>query len=138
MAFTGRFDVQFLEDAVSRIQEHNARVAAELADTRNLDRKCAEAKHELRIGRRLQRGIKDGFIKWSNLTEKEKEIYALTEDDLLRKRLNMLVLKLGRGRTRGTNPENYVDLGTQRERDSVSNYLDGPRERPDTQRFERL
>ena len=86
----------------------------------------------------MQRGIKDGFIKWSNLTEKEKEIYALTEDDVLRKRVNTLVLKLGRGRARGKNPEDYVDLGTHRGRDSVSNYLDGTRERPDTQRFERL
>ena len=70
------------------------------------------------------------------MTEKEKEIYTLTEDDVLRKRVNTLVLRLGRGRARGENPEDYVDLGTHRERDSVSNYLDGPRERPDTQRFE--
>ena len=63
LAFTGRFDVQLLEDAVSRIKDHNARAAAELADKRNLGRACTEAKHGLRIGRRLQRGIKDGFIK---------------------------------------------------------------------------
>ena len=62
----------------------------------------------------------------------------MTEDDLLRKRVNMLVLKLGRGRIRGKNQEDYADLGTQRERDSVANYLDGLRERPGTQRFERL
>ena len=72
------------------------------------------------------------------MTEKEKQIYTETEDDVLRKRVNTLVLKLGRGRVRGKNPEDYVDVGTQRERDSVANYLDGPRERPDTQRFERL
>ena len=42
----------------------------------------------------------------------------------------------GRGRLRGENDNDYVDIGTNQDRGVVNQILDGKRLKPDTSRFD--
>ena len=56
-------------------------------------------------------------------------------DGTLKRKVNECVLEQGRGRLRGETPDDFVDIGTNRDRSVVARILDGPRSQPSTDRF---
>ena len=67
----------------------------------------------------------------------EQSLLQEAKDGTLKRKVNTAVLAIGRGRLRGDNDDDYVDIGTNRDRDVVTRILDGKRPKPDTSRFER-
>ena len=56
-------------------------------------------------------------------------------EDVLRVKANQCVLEQGRGRLRGSAPDDIVDIGPNKEFSFVSSVLDGPYKPPCINRF---
>ena len=102
-----------------------------------LKRHARQVQGELRYGRMLQHRE----AKYANFVEELSEdhlrILQETKDGTLKRKVNSAVLRTGRGRLRGATQHDYVDLGTNKDRNVVQRMLDGERPAPDTSRFNR-
>ena len=92
---------------------------------------------DLRYGKMLQRREKTCPDLVDTLQAWERRLLQETKDGTLKRKVNTAVMASGRGRLRGDNDDDYVDIGTNRERSVVARILDGQRPLPDTSRFER-
>ena len=112
-------------------EEVDAKREAELA------RKSRELKGHLRYGKILQRRVEryPGLV--NELEEWQYGILQEATNGTLKRKVNTAVMASGRGRLRGDNDDDYVDIGTNRDRGVVSHILDGKRPKPETSRFER-
>ena len=114
--------------APERVDEDRATVLA---------KRARKLKEDLRYGKTLQHreqkrpGLADSLEGW------EQRLLREAKDGSLKRKVNTAVLAIGRGRLRGDNDDDYVDIGTNRERSVVARILDGQRPLPETSRFER-
>ena len=101
------------------------------------DKKWAaqKAKDALRYARYLQRRIDQNRLERHACNRYERNLLEKFADGSLTATANHCVLEQGRGRLRGPDPDDYVDIGTNREFSFVTRVLDGPQRRPCTDRF---
>ena len=69
------------------------------------------------------------------LSPKDKDLLSRLHDGSLKKKVNLCVLEMGRGRLHGEGPNDFLDIGTNRDRSSVARVLDGERSMASTDRF---
>ena len=72
-----------------------------------------------------------------SFSEDERRILHDTTDGTLKRKVNEAVLRRGRGRPRGATDDDYLDMGTNRDRRQAPFILDGPKPAPNTGRCER-
>ena len=101
------------------------------------DKKLAaqKAKDALRYARYLQRRIDHNQLHWHMCNPYERNLLEKLADGSLKATANNCVLEQGRGRLRGADPDDYVDIGTNRDFSFVARVLDGPQPQPCTDRF---
>ena len=136
LSFTGNADPEFLNQALQP-QEKNS---ADERDDQDLDSAVTtrrrHVKEDLRYGKMLQRreekdpGMVHSLKKW------EARLLEETKDGTLKRKANTAVIEAGRGRLRGDNDDDYLDIGTNQDRGVVHHILDGKRLKPDTSRFD--
>ena len=136
LSYTGYFSEDFLQKALENIKDSSPALARDDAEgSQKAKKEAKQAKDDLRYANQLQK-----------MTEKNKEAYwsfsrdnqGLLEqlrDGTLKRKVNLCVMELGRGRLRGDNPDDFVDIGTNRDRSVVARILDGARSQPSTDRF---
>ena len=74
----------------------------------------------------------------TSLSDNQRRILSETKDGTLKRKVNDVALRSGRGRLRGETDADYIDIGTNRDRSVAQRVLDGEPAAPDTSRFERL
>ena len=95
-----------------------------------------QVKKDFRYGKMLQhREGKDPDMV-NTLRPWEQQLLKEAKDGTLKRKVNTAVIQAGRGRLRGENDNDYVDIGTNRDRGVVNQILDGKRLKPDTSRFD--
>ena len=85
------------------------------------------AKDKLRFARCLQ--------KRSDSSAQHRELLRDLQKGVLREEANRCVLEQGRGRLRGSAPDDFVDIGPNKAFSFVSSVLDGPYQPPCIDRF---
>ena len=127
LLYKGRFDPAFLEHALMKISS-SASEGTDCATKEELHRCASVAKHELRLSRKLQRDVSTGWRYRVDFTERARRVYREAQDGSLLRRVNDFMLQSGRGRLRGENDSDCLDIGQQR--------LDRDGEPVDTSRFQ--
>ena len=92
-------------------------------------------KQDLRYGKMLQRKAERDSRFAESLPEWQFRILQEAKDGTLKRKANTAVVQAGRGRLRGDNDDDYVDIGTNRGRGVVNQILDGKRPKQDLSRF---
>ena len=92
-------------------------------------------KQDLRYGKMLQRKAERDSRFAESLPEWQFRILQEAKDGTLKRKANTAVVQAGRGRLRGDNDDDYVDIGTNRDRGVVTQILDGKRPKQDLSRF---
>ena len=95
------------------------------------------AKDALRYARHLQRRIDQKALQWKHLHPCDRQLLRELADGSLLATANKRVLEQGRGRLRGDDPDDYLDIGTNQEISMVSEMLDGEQPLPSLERFRR-
>ena len=62
----------------------------------------------------------------------ERQLLIEAKDGTLKRKVNTAVIQAGRGRLRGENDNDYLDIGTNQDRGVVNQLLDGKRLKPDS------
>ena len=97
----------------------------------------ASTRRSLRYGKMVQNRLQKKPDLAKTLQPWERLILQEAKDGTLKRKVNSAVLTIGRGRLRGDNDKDYLDIGTNRDRGVVNRILDGKRPKPETSRFER-
>ena len=138
LSYTGRVSEEYLRDALRNVEQSgSAYERAGEGESAELKRHAHKVKHELRYGKTLQHREAKYKDFAQSLSANDRRILAETKDGTLKRKVNEAVLQRGRGRLRGATDDDYLDIGTNRERSVVQRILDGNRPAPDTSRFER-
>ena len=66
----------------------------------------------------------------------ERQLLIEAKDGTLKRKVNTAVMQAGRGRLRGDNDDDFIDIGTNQDRGVVHHILDGKRPRLDISRIE--
>ena len=98
-------------------------------------RRAQIAKQALRRAKALQRRLEQEKVHRKQLHWCERKMLRDLEDGSLLATANHCAREQGRGRLRGSRPGDYVDIGTNQEFSAVAEVLDGPQNRPCTDRF---
>ena len=93
------------------------------------------AKYRRRYARHVQRLINEGKLQLAQCGRDVRELLREFWNDGLRVTANRRVIEQGRGRLHGDVPGEYLDIGTNQEFSFVCRVLDGPKNRPCTDRF---
>ena len=101
-----------------------------------LTRKSRQVKGDLRYGKMLQRRVDRNPRLEYELEDWERRILQEATDGTLKRKVNTAVMNAGRGRLRGDNDDDFIDIGTNQDRGVVHHILDGKRPRPDISRIE--
>ena len=138
LSYTGRVSEEYLRDALRNVEQSgSAHERAGEGESAELKRHAHKVKHEPRYGKTLQHREAKYKDFAQSLSANDRRILAETKDGTLKRKVNEAVLQRGRGRLRGGTDDDYLDIGTNRERSVVQRILDGNRPAPDTSRFER-
>ena len=133
LSYTGRVSEEYLRDALRNVEQSgSAYERAGEGESAELKRHAHKVKHELRYGKTLPHREAKYKDFAQSLSANDRRILAETKDGT-----HEAVLQRGRGRLRGATDDDYLDIGTNRERSVVQRILDGNRPAPDTSRFER-
>ena len=136
LSYSGKCTPEFLKQALEPKQTNSAPERVDEDRATVLAKRARKLKEDLRYGKTLQHreqkrpGLADSLEGW------EQRLLREAKDGSLKRKVNTAVLAIGRGRLRGDNDDDYVDIGTNRDRGVVSHILDGKRPMPDTSRFE--
>ena len=133
LSFWGDFTPEFLAQALEPQQspgddQLNTETEAELAI------RGSRAKADLRHGNMLKRRELWDKNLWYKLSWWERDLLKEAKDGTLKRKCNSAVRDLGRGRLRGDDSDDYLDIG--KNEGVVNLILDGKRRRVDTSRFE--
>ena len=93
------------------------------------------AKDNFRYARHLQRRIIWNTLQVEQCSKQHRKLLRELREDVLRIKANQRVLEQGRGRLRGSAPDDYEDIGPNKQFSSVSSVLDGPYKPPCIDRF---
>ena len=131
LSYSGVVREGFIEEALNKIsedpgQEHHQGKEALAATTKR-------AKADLRYAVMLAR--QKDTPRGKRLSHKEEDLLRRLQDGSLKKKVNLCVLELGRGRLHGEGPNDFLDIGTNRDHSSVARVLDGERSMASTDRF---
>ena len=135
LSYTGDASPEFLKEA---LQPKSNNGSGERVDT-NLESESStqgrKSKDDLRYGKMLQRRVQtvSGFAETLNTWQ--SRLLQEAKDGSLKRKVNTAVVEAGRGRLRGDNDDDYIDIGTNQDRSVVQHILDGKRPKPDTTRF---
>ena len=136
LSFTGKVTPDFLAEALEPKPNNSAPERVDEDRATDLAKRARKIKEDLRYGKMLQRreqkrpGLADALQGWV------RRLLQEAKDGTLKRRVNTAVLEAGRGRLRGDNDDDYIDIGTNQDRSVVLRILDGTRPKPDTSRFE--
>lgn len=136
LSFTGKVTPEYLAEALENVKDTNSateRVAKDLAG--ELKFNAQKIKSDFRWGKRLERRERKYKDFASTLSAEDRRILSETKDGTLKRKVNGAVLASGRGRLRGDDDSDYLDIGTNRTRSVVQRLIDGEPEIPDTRRF---
>ena len=136
LSYSGDITPEILNEALEPKPDNTAHEKGDAKRDSEFTRKSREVKGHLRYGKMLQRRVESypGLVH-----ELEDWQYGLLQEatnGTLKRKVNTAVLAIGRGRLRGDNDDDYVDIGTNRDRGVVPHILDGKRPKPETSRFE--
>ena len=93
------------------------------------------AKDKLRLARWLQKRSDLKTLQVEQCSAQQRELLRELQKGVLREEANRCVLEQGRGRLRGSAPDDFVDIGPNKEFSFVSSVLDGPYQPPCINRF---
>ena len=93
------------------------------------------AKDKLRYAKHLQKRIDWKTLQLEHCCKQHREMLRELREGVLRENANRCVLEQGRGRLRGSAPDDFLDIGPNKEFSFVSSVLDGPYKPPCIDRF---
>ena len=137
LSFTGKCTPEFLTLALEKEPQPDSapeRVGEDPGTA--FAKQVRKDKDNLRYGKMLQNRLQKKPDLAKTLQSWERLILQEAKDGTLKRKVNSAVLTIGRGRLRGDNDDDYVDIGTKRDRGVVTRILDGKRPKPETSRFE--
>ena len=97
--------------------------------------RARKAKDALRRAMSLQRRLEQEKLHIKHCHWHDRQLLRDAQDGSLLATANHCVMEQGRGRLRGSRPGDYMDIGTNQEFSAVAEVLDGPQNRPCTDRF---
>ena len=138
LSFTGKCTPEFLTLALEKEPQPDSapeRVGEDPGTA--FAKQVRKDKDNLRYGKMLQNRLQKQPALAKTLKPWERLILQEAKDGTLKRKVNSAVLTIGRGRLRGDNDKDYLDIGTNRDRGVVNRILDGKRPKLETSRFER-
>ena len=131
LSYKGVVREDFIEEALNKMSEDPGKEHHQ--GKGSLAATAKQAKADLRYAVMLARKKETLHGKW--LSDKDEDLLRRLQDGSLKKKVNLCVLELGRGRLHGEGPNDFLDIGTNRDHSSVARVLDGERSMASTDRF---
>ena len=136
LSYSGDVTPEILNEALEPKPDNTAHEEVDAKREAELTRKSRELKGHLRYGKMLQRRVEryPGLV--NELEEWQYGILQEATNGTLKRKVNTAVMQAGRGRLRGDNDDDFIDIGTNQDRGVVHHILDGKRPRLDISRIE--
>ena len=136
LSYTGLFSEDFFKRAFENLKDSGPALArADAEPSQRVKKKAKQAKDDLRYANMLQKLTQYNKEAYWSFSRDNQGLLEQLRDGTLKRKVNQCVMELGRGRLRGDNPDDFDDIGTNRDRSVVARILDGARSQPSTGSF---
>ena len=125
------------EEIVRNVFELLAETGAAQEPSWRTKRAAKRAKAEWRYAKMLDKILQKDQSAWWSFSTYKRRLWQQLKDNTLKRKVNDYVEELGSGRFRGDDADDYLDIGTNKERSVVATILDGPAKKVCTERFKR-
>ena len=136
LSYSGDVTPEILNEALEPKPDNTAHEKGDAKRDSEFTRKSREVKGHLRYGKMLQRRVESYRGLVNELEEWQYGLLQEATNGTLKRKVNTAVMQAGRGRLRGDNDDDFIDIGTNRDQGVVHHILDGKRSRADFSRIE--